>query len=162
LKETIDYTKLDLKERTVHINRVAKVIKGGKRFKFSVIVIVGDGHGHVGYALGKAREVPDAIKKAVERAKKNLMRVPLKGTTIPYEVTGEFGSAKVLLKPASTGTGVIAGGAIRAIMESAGIHDILSKCLGRTSNPYNIVYATFEALNQIKEPEKILEMRQAK
>ena len=162
MKETIDYTKLDLKERTVHINRVAKVIKGGKRFKFSVIVIVGDGHGHVGYALGKAREVPDAIKKAVERAKKNLMRVPLKGTTIPYEVTGEFGSAKVLLKPASTGTGVIAGGAIRAIMESAGIHDILSKCLGRTSNPYNIVYATFEALNQIKEPEKILEMRQAK
>ncbi len=162
MKETIDYTKLDLKERTVHINRVAKVIKGGKRFKFSVIVIVGDGHGHVGYALGKAREVPDAIKKAVERAKKNLIRVPLKGTTIPYEVTGEFGSAKVLLKPASTGTGVIAGGAIRAIMESAGIHDILSKCLGRTSNPYNIVYATFEALNQIKEPEKILELRQAK
>src|SRR5208337_2360387 len=104
---------LDLKERTVHINRVAKVIKGGKRFKFSVIVIVGDGHGHVGYALGKAREVPDAIKKAVERAKKNLIRVPLKGTTIPYEVTGEFGSAKVLLKPASTGTGVITGGAIR-------------------------------------------------
>jgi len=162
LKETIDYTKLDLKERTVHINRVAKVIKGGKRFKFSVIVIVGDGHGHVGYALGKAREVPDAIKKAVERAKKNLMRVPLKGTTIPYEVMGEFGAARVLLKPASTGTGVIAGGAIRAIVESAGIHDILSKCLGRTSNPYNIVYATFEALSQIKEPEKILEMRQVK
>lgn len=162
MKETIDYTKLDLKERTVHINRVAKVIKGGKRFKFSVIVIVGDGHGHVGYALGKAREVPDAIKKAVERAKKNLMRVPLKGTTIPYEVMGEFGAARVLLKPASTGTGVIAGGAIRAIVESAGIHDILSKCLGRTSNPYNIVYATFEALSQIKEPEKILEMRQVK
>jgi small subunit ribosomal protein S5 len=162
LKETIDYTKLDLKERTVHINRVAKVIKGGKRFKFSVIVIVGDGHGHVGYALGKAREVPDAIRKAVERAKKNLMRVPLKGTTIPFEVLGEFGSARVLLKPASTGTGVIAGGPIRAIVESAGIHDILSKCVGRTSNPYNIVYATFEALKQIKEPEKILEMRQVK
>jgi len=162
LRTRIDYTKLDLKERIVNINRVAKVVKGGKRFKFSVLVIVGDGHGHVGYGLGKAREVPEAIRKAVARAKKNLIRIPLKGTTIPYETTGEFGSARVLLKPASAGTGVIAGATVRAIVESAGIHDILTKCVGRTTNPFNLVYAVFTALTSIEEPEKILALRKGK
>ncbi len=159
MKVKTDLKNLDLKERIIHINRVAKVVKGGKRFKFSALVVVGDGHGSVGYGLGKAREVPDAIKKAVSRAKKNLIKIPLKGTTIPYEITGDFGAAKVLLKPAAPGTGVIAGSAMRAIVEAAGIHDILTKCVGRTSNPYNVVYATFEALSQLEEPEKILSLR---
>ncbi len=159
MRQRIDYTKLDLKERIVDINRVAKVVKGGKRFKFSVVVVVGDGHGHVGYGLGKAREVPGAIKKAVNKAKKSLIKVPLKGTTIPYEVMGEFGSARVMLKPASAGTGVIAGAAVRAIVESAGIHDILTKCVGRTSNPFNLIYAAFDGLEQLEEPEKIIALR---
>ncbi len=159
MRQRIDYTKLDLKERIVDINRVAKVVKGGKRFKFSVVVVVGDGHGHVGYGLGKAREVPGAIKKAVNKAKKNLIKVPLKGTTIPYGVMGKFGSARVMLKPASAGTGVIAGAAVRAIVESAGIHDILTKCVGRTSNPFNLIYAAFDGLEQLEEPEKIIALR---
>lgn len=159
MKLKIDSTNLDLKERIVNINRVAKVVKGGKRFKFSALVVVGDGHGIVGYALGKAREVPDAIRKATQRAKKNLIKIPLKGATIPYEVIGEFGAAKVLLKPAAPGTGVIAGAAIRAIVESAGVHDILTKCVGRTSNPFNVVYATFEALKQLENPETLLSLR---
>lgn len=160
MRERIDSSKLaDLKESIVSINRVAKVVKGGKRFKFSALAIVGDGHGHVGYGLGKAREVPDAIRKAVNRAKKNLVKIPLKNTTIPYEVTGKFGAATVLLKPASSGTGVIACGTVRAIVELAGIHDILTKIVSRTTNPFNVVYATFNALAQLKEPEKILEFR---
>ena len=161
-KVRIDGAKLDLKERIVHINRVAKVVKGGKRFKFSVLSVVGDGHGHVGFGLGKAREVPEAIRKSIERAKKNLVRIPLKGNTIPYEVYGIFGSAKVLLKPASAGTGVIAGGAVRAVVESAGIHDILTKIVGRTTNPFNIVYAVFEAFKELEEPEKLLTIRKGK
>lgn len=159
MKANNDSKVMDLKERIVHINRVAKVVKGGKRFKFSALVVVGDGHGSVGYALGKAREVPDAIKKATARAKKNLIKIPLKGTTIPYEVTGDFGAAKVLLKPAAPGTGVIAGSVMRAVVESAGIHDILTKCVGRTSNPFNVIYATFEALSKLEEPEKIISLR---
>ena len=154
--------KSDIKERIVSINRVAKVVKGGKRFKFSALAIVGDGHGYAGYGLGKAREVPEAIKKAVNRAKKNLIFVPTKGTTIPYEVLGEFGAARVLLKPASSGTGVIAGGAVRAIVESAGIHNILTKCVGRTTNPFNVVYATFKAIDMLEDPEKIITLRQGK
>lgn len=162
MRTRIDHTKLDLKERIVSINRVAKVVKGGKRFKFSVLAVVGDGHGHVGYGLGKAREVPEAIKKSVNRAKKNLVEVPMKGTTIPYEVTGKFGAAEILLKPACAGTGVIAGPAIRAIVESAGIHDILTKCVGRTTNPFNVVYATFQAISVLENPEKIITLRKGK
>jgi len=162
LRTRIDHEKLDLKERIVSINRVAKVVKGGKRFKFSVLAVVGDGHGYVGYGLGKAREVPEAIKKAVNRAKKNLVLVPMRASTIPYEVTGEFGAAKILLKPASAGTGVIAGPAVRAIVESAGIHDILTKCMGRTTNPFNVVYATFNAIQALEDPEKILTLRKGK
>lgn len=162
MKTRIDHSKLDLKERIVSINRVAKVVKGGKRFKFSVLSVVGDGHGYVGYGLGKAREVPEAIKKSVNHAKKNLVFVPMRGTTIPYEVTGRFGAARILLKPASAGTGVIAGPAIRAIVESAGIHDILTKCVGRTTNPFNVVYATFEAISILEDPEKILTLRKGK
>ena len=154
--------KSDLKERIVSINRVAKVVKGGKRFKFACLAIVGDGHGSVGYGLGKASEVPEAIKKAILRGRKALKKIPMKGTTIPFEVTGDFGAAKVLLKPACPGTGVIAGAAVRAIVESAGIHDILTKCVGRTTNPYNVVYATFEALAQLKDPETIYALRKGK
>jgi small subunit ribosomal protein S5 len=162
LRTRIDPSKLDLKERIVSINRVAKVVKGGKRFKFSVLAIVGDGHGYVGYGLGKAREVPEAIKKAVNHAKKNLVLVPMRGTTIPYEVTGDYGAAKILLKPASAGTGVIAGAAVRAIVEAAGIHDILTKCVGRTTNPFNVVYATFNAIAILEDPEKIIALRKGK
>ena len=157
-----DPNKSDLKERIVNINRVAKVVKGGKRFKFSALAVVGDGHGLVGYGMGKAREVPDAIRKSIDQAKKNMIKIPMKGTTIPYEVIGKFGAARIMLKPAYPGTGVIAGTAVRAIVESAGIHDIMTKCLGRTSNSYNVVYATFQALSQIVEPEKILELRKVK
>ena len=162
MRVRIDSTKLDLKERIIAINRVAKVVKGGKRFKFSCLVVVGDGHGYVGYVLGKAREVPEAIKKAVNRAKKNLVLLPLKGTTIPFEVTAESDAAKVLLKPACAGTGVIAGSAVRAIVESAGVHDIISKCVGRTTNPFNVVYATFKAIDMLCDPEKIIALRKGK
>jgi small subunit ribosomal protein S5 len=162
LKIRIDVSKLDLKERIININRVAKVVKGGKRFKFSCLCVVGDGHGYVGFGMGKAKEVPEAIKKAVARAKKNVIKLPLKGTTIPFEVTGISDAAEVLLKPASSGTGVIAGSAVRAIVESAGIHDILTKCVGKTTNSYNVVYATFKALGQLTEPEKILALRKGK
>jgi small subunit ribosomal protein S5 len=162
LKPRVDSSKSDLKERIVSINRVAKVVKGGKRFKFSCLAVVGDGHGSVGYGLGKAKEVPEAIKKAVLRARKGLKKIPMKGTTIPYEVTGNFGAAKILLKPASPGTGVIAGPAVRAIVETAGIHDILTKCVGRTTNPFNVVYATFEAIKQLRDPEVILTLRKGK
>ena len=154
----IDANRLELTERVVQINRVSKVVKGGRRFSFSAIVVVGDGRGHVGAGLGKADEVPDAIKKGVEDAKKNLMLVPLVDRTIPHPVTADFGAAKVLLRPASKGTGVIAGGSVRAVVESAGIHDILSKSLG-SSNPVNVVRATMKAMQMLRSREEIEQTR---
>lgn len=157
----IDPSTLELKDRVIHISRVAKVVKGGRRFSFSALVVVGDGHGHVGSGLGKAKEVPEAIRKAVEHAKRNLIKVPLINKTIPYEVTGKFGAARILMKPASEGTGVIAGAAVRAIAESAGIENILTKSLG-SNNPYNLIKATLQAIQQLKYPEEVLQKRAEK
>ena len=155
----INASEMNLTDRVVHISRVAKVVKGGRRFSFSALVVVGDGNGVVGYGLGKANEVPEAIRKGVEQAKKNLIKVPIvEGQTIPFEVLGHFGAGKVLMMPASPGTGVIAGGAARAVFESAGLHNILAKCLG-SNNPHNVVKAAFAGLGQLRTAEELMARR---
>jgi small subunit ribosomal protein S5 len=157
-RERIDASQLDLRDTVVAINRVTKVVKGGKNLSFSALVVVGDGHGVVGFGVGKAKEVPSAIKKGIEAAKKGLIRVPLQGTTVPHTVTGRFGAGSVLMKPAPDGTGIIAGAAVRAVVESAGITNVLTKSLG-SANPHNVVRATFTGLSQLKDPVTVARLR---
>ena len=158
VRSFINPNELDLKERVVNINRVAKVVKGGRNFRFSALVVVGDENGHVGIGMAKALEVPEAIRKAIQDAKKNIVAIPLKETSIPHEILGVFGAGKVLLKPSKEGTGVIAGGAVRAVCELAGIKDIRTKSLG-SSNPRNVVNATMDALTNLKKAEDVAKLR---
>ncbi len=151
----IDPEGLSLKDKVVYINRVAKVVKGGRRFSFSALVVVGDGNGHIGVGKGKANEVPEAIRKAIEHAKRNLVKIPIKDGSIPHQITGRYGAGKVVMKPATEGTGLIAGGAVRAIMEVAGIHNIVAKSLG-TQNPFNTVRATLDGLTKLKDLESVM------
>ena len=159
INQRIDATQLQLKDTVVSINRVTKVVKGGKNLSFSALVVVGDEGGHVGYGSGKAKEVPQAIRKAIEAAKKNLIRVPLTNNTIPHQVMGVFGAGRVLLKPAVEGTGIIAGGAVRAVMQAAGVSNILTKSLG-TSNPHNVIKATFDDLSSLRDPKEVSRLRE--
>ena len=157
-REKIDPAQLDLKDTVVSINRVTKVVKGGKNLSFSALVVVGDAHGVVGFGIGKAKEVPSAIKKGIEAAKKNLIRVPVQGTTVPHPIVGRYGAGRVLLKPAPDGTGIIAGAAVRAVVEAAGVTNVLTKSLG-SANPHNVVRAAFTALQELKDPQKLMRLR---